>query len=102
MQFNPDPNKHANENIFSCKLVSNNLSHPHVEFNNNDITRCSRQKHLGVVLDATLNKTHIGQKIKNCNKMTCLIRRLSVILPHNVLLTLYKSFISWDKECYIN
>ena len=31
MQFNPDPNKHVNENILSCKLVSNNLSHPHVE-----------------------------------------------------------------------
>ena len=26
MQFNPDPNKQANEIIFSRKLVSNNLS----------------------------------------------------------------------------
>ena len=26
MQFNPDPNKQANEIIFSHKLVSNNLS----------------------------------------------------------------------------
>ena len=28
MQFNSDPNKQANEIIFSRKLVSNNLSHP--------------------------------------------------------------------------
>ena len=28
MQFNPDPNKHANEIIFSGKPGSNNLSYP--------------------------------------------------------------------------
>ena len=41
MQFNPDPNKQANEIIFSRKLVSNNLSYPPVKFNDNNITRCS-------------------------------------------------------------
>ena len=46
MQFNPDPNKQANEIIFSRKLVSNNLRHPPVKFNSNNITRCSQQKHL--------------------------------------------------------
>ena len=65
MQFNPDPNKQANEIVFSCKLVSNNLLHPPVKFNNNNITRCSHQKHLGVVLDSNLNfNAHIDQKIK--------------------------------------
>ena len=94
MQFNPDPNKQANEVIFSRKLVSNNLSHPPVKFNNNNITRCSHQKHLGVVLDSNLNfNTHIDQKIKKCNKMIGLIRRLSVNLRRNALLTIYKSFI---------
>ena len=94
MQFNPDPNKQANEIIFSRKLVSNNLSHPPVKFNNNNITRCSHQKHLGVVLDSNLNfNTHIDQKIKKCNKIIGLIRRLSVNLPCNALLTIYKSFV---------
>ena len=94
MQFNPDPNKQANEVIFSRKLVSNNLSHPPVKFNNNNITRCSHQKHLGVVLDSNLNfNTHIDQKIKKCNKIVGLIRRLSVYLPRNALLTIYKSFV---------
>ena len=52
MQFNPDPNKQANEIIFSCKLVSNSLSHPPVKFNSNNITSCTLQKCLGVVLDS--------------------------------------------------
>ena len=55
MQFNPDPNRQANEIIFSCKLVSNNLLHPLVKFNNNNITRCSHQKQLRVALDSNLN-----------------------------------------------
>ena len=46
---NPDPKKQANEVIFTRKLVSYNLSHPPVKSNNNNITRCSHQKHLGVV-----------------------------------------------------
>ena len=37
MQFNPDPNKQANEIIFSRKLIPNNLSHPLVKLNNNNI-----------------------------------------------------------------
>ena len=94
MQFYPDPNKQANETIFSRKLVSNNLSHPPVNFTNNNITRCSYQKHLGDILDSNLNfNAHIDQKIKKCNKMIGLIRRLSVNLLRSVLRTIYKSFI---------
>ena len=36
MQFNPDPNKQANEVIFSQKPSSNKLSYPPIKFNNND------------------------------------------------------------------
>ena len=65
MQFNPEPKKHAKEVIFSGKLVSNDLLHPSLKFNNNNITRCSRRKHLGVVLDSNLNfNPHIDKKIK--------------------------------------
>ena len=94
MQFNPDPNKRANEIIFFRKLISNNLSHCPVKFNNNNITSCSHQKHLRVVLDSDLNfDTHINQKVKKCNKMIDLIRILSVNLPRNTVLTIRKSFI---------
>ena len=34
LQFNPDPNKQANEVIFSQKPSSNNLSYPPIKFNN--------------------------------------------------------------------
>ena len=43
MQFNPDPNKQANEVIFSRKKKSNNFSHPPIKFNNNDISKCPYQ-----------------------------------------------------------
>ena len=93
MQFNPDPNKEANEVIFSRKM-NNNLSYPPVKFNGNNITKCSDQKHLGVVLDSKLDfNTHIDQKIKKCNKLIGLMKRLSLHLPRSALLTIYKSFI---------
>ena len=91
MQFNPNPNKQANEVIFSRKST-NNLSYPPVRFNNNDIVKCPDQKHLKIVLDSKLNfDSHITQKIKKCIKLIGVIRRLSVHLPRGVLLTIYKS-----------
>ena len=76
MQFNPDPNKQANEIIFPRKLVLNKLPQSPIKFNNiNNITRCSHQKDLGVVLDLNPNfNTHIVQNTKKCNKMIGLIR----------------------------
>ena len=89
MQFNPDPNKQANEVIFSQKTSSNNLSHPPIKFNNNGISKCPHQKHLGIVLDSKLNFSgHVYQKIKTCNRIMGLIRRLLINLPRNTLLTI--------------
>ena len=100
MQFNPDPNKQANEVIFSRKSNSNSFPYPPVKFNENNITKCSHQKHLGIVLDSKLNfNTHIDQKIKKCNKLIGLMKRLSVNLPRSALLTIYKSFI-WPRLEY--
>ena len=51
-------------------------------------------KHLGIVLDSKLNfNAHVDQKIKKCNRMIGLIRRLSINLPRNALLTIYKYFV---------
>ena len=94
MQFNPDPNKQANEVIFSQKSISHNLSNPPNEFNERTITRYNHQKHLGIILDSNLNfNIDIDQKIKNCNKLIGRIRRFSVNLPRNALLAICKSFI---------
>ena len=52
------------------------------------------QKHLGIVLNSKLNfNAYIDQKIKKCNKIIGVIRRLSITLPRNALLTIYKSFV---------
>ena len=92
MQFNPDPNKQANKVVFSRK--TKNSSHPPVAFNNNVIKKYPHHKHLGIVLDSNLDlKFHVDYKIKKCNKLIGLIRRLSVNVPRNALLTIYKSFI---------
>ena len=46
------------------------------------------------MLDTKLNFiSHVDEKIKKCNKLVRLIRRLSVNLPQNVLLMIYKTFI---------
>ena len=45
-------------------------------------------------LDSKLNfNAQVDQKIKKCNKIIGLIRQLSVTLPRNALLTIYKSFV---------
>ena len=94
MQFNPDPNKQANEVIFSRKISSNNLPHPPIKFNKIDISGCPHQKHLGIVLDSKFNfNAHVDQKIKKCNRIIGLIRRLSVTLARNALLIIYKTFV---------
>ena len=97
MQFNSDPNKQADEVIFSRK--SNSDSFSPVKFNENNITECSYQKHLGIVLDSKLNfNTHIDQKIKKCLKLIGLIKRLTINLPRSSLFPIYKSFIRLHLE----
>ena len=77
IQLNSDPNKQANEVMFSRKFISHNLYHPPIKFNERIITKCNHQKHLGITLDSNLNfSTHIDQKIKGCNKLIGLIKRL--------------------------
>ena len=68
--------------MMTLKTSSNNLSQPNIKFNNIDISKCPRQKPLGVVLDSKRNfDAHVDQKFKKCNRIICLIRRLSINLP---------------------
>ena len=52
MNFNPNPNKQAQEVIFSRKLKK--FCHPSLRFNNNNVSQASSQKHLGLTLDNRL------------------------------------------------
>ena len=92
MQFNPDPNKQANEVYFSRK--SNAGVYLPADLNNSPVQLCESQKHLGIVLDKHLNfHEHIAKKIKICNKLIGTIKHLSFHLPRKSLLTIYKSFV---------
>ena len=58
------------------------------------ISKCPHQKHLRIVLDSKLNfNAHLDQKIKKCNRIIGLMRQLSVTVPWNALLTIYKHFV---------
>ena len=64
MTFNPDPNKQAQEVIFSRKTKK--TSHPPLNFGNNTVQQVQIQKHLGVYLNGKLdlNQFNIVQHLQ--------------------------------------
>ena len=92
MSFNPDPNKPAQEVIFSRKLKK--FCHPSLRFNNNNVSQASSQKHLGLTLDNRLTfDEHLTNVSNKISKTIGLLRKLQNILPRPALLTIYKCFI---------
>ena len=92
MLFNPDPEKPADEVIFSSKL--NEETHLRVFYDNIEVSRAYSQKHLGLVLDNKLTfKKHIKDKLNKAYFGVGKIKRLRDILPRDSLVTIYKSFI---------
>ena len=88
MSFNLDPNKQAQEVIFSRKL--NKPNHPSLNFNNTIVIQSANHKHLGMVLDT---QEHLKDKLSKISKTIGLLRKLQKILTRAPLLTIYKSFI---------
>ena len=92
MSFNPDPNKQANEVVFSRKI--SNKVHPPVNFNGTLVTQVTCQKHLGMYLDKSLNfNRHLEEKLMKVSKGIGVLRKPSSRLPRKALITIYKSFI---------
>ena len=92
MTFNPDPNKQAQEVIFSRKIKK--TSQPPLNFNNNSVKQVQFQKHLGVYLDDRLDfHEHFRNIFKMVNKTMSLLRKLQNNLPRAPLVTIYKFFI---------
>ena len=92
MTFNPDPNKQAQEVIFSRKTKK--ISHPPLNFSNNSVQQVQFQKHLGVYLDGKLDfREHLQNMFKKINKTISLLRKLQNNLPRAPLITIYKSFV---------
>ena len=92
MRCNLEPNKQAQEVIFSRKI--NKIDHPLLYFNQNLAKSSSTYKHLGMVLDT---KLHFNLHMKNVqnkgNKAIDLFRKLKNTLPRTLLITIFKSFI---------
>ena len=92
MSFNPDPNKQAQEVIFSRKLIKTN--HPSLNFNNTVVIQSTSHKRLGMILDTKLDfQEHLKGKLSKIGNTTGLLRKLQKILTRTPLLTIYKSFI---------
>ena len=53
MSFNPDPNKQAQEVIFSRKTKK--IYHPCLTFSKSTVSQSTSPKHLGMILDASLS-----------------------------------------------
>ena len=89
MQFNPDPDKQGKLTYTNSK----NFSNPPFNFSNTNITKRTHQKQLGIVLDSKLNfDSRFDQKIKKCDELVGLIRRLSVNPLRNAFLK-YLNFL---------
>ena len=91
MSFNPDPNKQAQEVVFSRKLKK--FCRPSLRFNNN-VSQASSQKHLGLTLDHRLTfDKHLTNVLNKINKTMRLLRILQNILPRSEFHPIYECFI---------
>ena len=89
MSFNPDPDKPAEEILFSRKLSK--VNHPPLFFNDVPVKRVDDHKHLGLVLDSKLIFVkHINEKVKIARKWIGIIKHLSPYLPTHTLDEIYK------------
>ena len=92
MAFNPDPNKQANEVLFSCKTKK--VDHPPIFFNGSPVVKVSETKHLGLILQSKLSfEKHLTEKIKKAKKIIGIIKHLNLLLPFRTLNQMYKSLV---------
>ena len=92
MSFNPDPNKLAQEVIFSRKLKK--VAHRLLVFTNANVSQCKSQKHLGIILDSKLTfEDYYKTVLSKTNRTIGLLRKLQNLLPREALITIYKAFV---------
>ena len=92
ISFNPDPNKLSQEVVFSRKTKK--INHPPLTFNKSTVSQSTSQKHLGVILDASLSfEEHLISVQSKTNKTIGLLRKLQNTLPRQALITIYKAFV---------
>ena len=88
----PDPNKQANEVLFSCKTKK--VDHPPLVFNGSPVVQVKETKHLGLVLHFNLNfEKHLTEKIKKAKKIIGIMKHLNNLLPFKTLNQMYKTLV---------
>ena len=89
IRFNPDPNKQAQEVLFSSKIQK--LCQPSLVFNNNIVTQSLTRKHSGMFLDTKLGfQEHLKSMFSKVNKTIGLLGKLHHIFRDR----LYLQFIT--------
>ena len=92
MSFNPDPSKQAQEVIFSRKTKK--INHSPLTFRKSTVSQTTSQKHLGVILDASLSfEEHLISVESKTNKTIRLLRKSQNTLPSQELITICKAFV---------
>ena len=92
MNFSPEPNKQAQEIIFSRKNTAS--LHPVVYLDNKPVKSTQIHKQLGMIVDSNLSyEHHIKSILNNVNKMIDLLRKFQLITPMRSLIAIYKTFI---------
>ena len=93
MLLNPDPNKQAEEILFSKKQHEKN-NYPPLNFNSDNVQTSISQKHLRLVLDSNFDfNEHISNKISKCKQIIGIMKKLSPFISRKTLLSFYKSFV---------
>ena len=91
MSFNPDPAKQAEQVIFSTKVFK--AEHPAIYFCGSEVETVPHHKHIGLILDETLNfAEHIKEAIIKARRGIGLIRFLSRYVHRDVLDQMYKLY----------
>ena len=89
MHFNSDKTE---ELLFSVKKLR--PVHPPLRLGNEDITRKTEHKHLGMILDSKLScKSHVSEAILKARRGIGLIRHLSQYVSRDVLDQMYKLYV---------
>ena len=89
MQFNAEKTE---EILFSVKRLP--LVHPPLRLGNEEITRKTEHKHLGILLDSKLSfRSHVSEAIMKARRGIGLIRHLSQHVSRDVLDQMYKFYV---------
>ena len=92
MSFNPDPTKQTEQVIFSTK--TSKVEHPAIYFYGSEVETVPHYKHIGLILDETLNfAEHMKEAIIKARRGIGVIRFLSNYVHRDVLDQMYKLYV---------